>query len=49
MLVGDEFSSGKDVQSDEKILECVKATVETVYHPSCTCKFSWNVRVHLKS
>jgi len=33
-----EISPGKDVQSDEQILEWVAKDAETALHPSCTCR-----------
>jgi choline dehydrogenase len=35
---GDELAPGPDVQTDEEILEFVRAELESAYHPSCTCK-----------
>ncbi len=35
---GDELSPGIDAQSDAEIDAFVRDTVETAYHPSCTCK-----------
>jgi len=35
---GAEFAPGKDVQSDDEIIDWVKRTAETTYHPIGTCK-----------
>jgi choline dehydrogenase len=35
---GDEFRPGPSVQSDEQILDYVRAEAESVYHPVGTCK-----------
>ncbi|MBY5957379.1 choline dehydrogenase [Membranicola marinus] len=35
---GEELSPGKEVQTDEEILEWVAREGESAYHPSCTCK-----------
>lgn len=35
---GDEIQPGLDVQSDEQIDAFVRRTVESAYHPSCSCK-----------
>jgi len=35
---GGEVSPGPDVQTDEEILDWVRADGETALHPSCTCK-----------
>ena len=35
---GDEFKPGAQAQSDEEILEYVRAEAESVYHPVGTCK-----------
>ena len=34
----DEYMPGKDVQSDEKLLEFARNTGVTIFHPSGTCK-----------
>jgi len=35
---GEEVLPGKQVQSDADIDAFVRATAETAYHPSCTCR-----------
>jgi len=35
---GGEISPGRQVQTDEEILDWVAKDAETAYHPSCTCK-----------
>ncbi|MBL0373504.1 choline dehydrogenase [Rhizobium sp. KVB221] len=35
---GEEFMPGKSVQSDSEIDAYVRATAESAYHPSCTCR-----------
>ena len=35
---GGEISPGKEVSSDEEILDWVRKDAETALHPSCTCK-----------
>jgi choline dehydrogenase len=35
---GGELSPGKEVDSDEQILDWVRNDAETALHPSCTCK-----------
>ena len=35
---GEEMAPGKDIQTDEQILEYLKQTTTTVYHPIGTCK-----------
>lgn len=37
-LRGEEMAPGKDVQTDEQILEYLRNTTTTVYHPVGTCK-----------
>lgn len=37
-FMGKEISPGKDVQTDEEILDFVRREGESAYHPSCTCK-----------
>ncbi len=39
---GEELSPGKEVQSDEQILEWVAQDGESAYHPSCTCKMGYD-------
>ncbi|CZR68056.1 uncharacterized protein PAC_17955 [Phialocephala subalpina] len=38
ILVGEEVLPGKNVSTDEQILEWARGHVRTVYHASCTCK-----------
>jgi choline dehydrogenase-like flavoprotein len=35
---GAEVQPGSQVQSDEEILDFIRAKAETAYHPTCTCK-----------
>lgn len=35
---GDELSPGVDCRTDERLDEFIRATAETAYHPSCTCR-----------
>lgn len=35
---GDEFYPGKEIETDEQILNCIKESLQTVWHASCTCK-----------
>ncbi|MCY4589120.1 MAG: GMC family oxidoreductase N-terminal domain-containing protein [Alphaproteobacteria bacterium] len=35
---GDEYSPGTDVQSDDEILDYIRSTAETAYHPIGTCR-----------
>ena len=39
---GRELSPGKEVQTDEEILEWVAKDGESAYHPSCTCKMGYD-------
>lgn len=39
---GEELSPGKEVQTDEQILEWVAQDGESAYHPSCTCKMGYD-------
>jgi choline dehydrogenase len=39
---GRELSPGKQVQTDEEILEWVARDGESAYHPSCTCKMGYD-------
>ncbi|WP_186755865.1 choline dehydrogenase [Echinicola salinicaeni] len=39
---GEELSPGKDVQTDEEILDWVAREGESAYHPSCTCKMGYD-------
>ena len=35
---GGELSPGKEVESEEQILDWVRTDAETALHPSCTCR-----------
>jgi choline dehydrogenase len=37
-LKGEELKPGKAVQSDDEILDWIRGSAETAYHPTCTCK-----------
>ena len=37
-VMGDEFHPGPDCQSDEQMIQHIKDTVWTVFHPSSTCR-----------
>jgi choline dehydrogenase len=39
---GKELAPGKDIQSDEEILDFVAREGESAYHPSCTCKMGYD-------
>lgn len=39
---GEEISPGKEVQTDEEILDFVAREGESAYHPSCTCKMGYD-------
>jgi choline dehydrogenase len=39
---GRELSPGKQVQTDEEILDWIAADGESAYHPSCTCKMGYD-------
>lgn len=41
-LRGEELAPGKDVRSDEEILDFVAREGESAYHPSCTCKMGYD-------
>ncbi len=41
-LRGEELAPGKDVQTDEEILDFVAREGESAYHPSCTCKMGYD-------
>jgi len=41
-LRGAELAPGKDVQTDEEILDFVAKEGESAYHPSCTCKMGYD-------
>jgi choline dehydrogenase-like flavoprotein len=38
IVIGDEYSPGKDVQTDEEILDYIRNNVMTIWHAACTCK-----------
>jgi choline dehydrogenase-like flavoprotein len=38
IVIGDEYSPGKDVQTDEQILDYIRNNVMTIWHAACTCK-----------
>lgn len=35
---GEELKPGKEVQSDDEILDWIRGAAETAFHPTCTCK-----------
>ena len=37
-VIGEEFRPGPDCQTDEELIEHIKDTVWTVFHPSSTCR-----------
>jgi len=37
-ILGDEMAPGKEAQTDDELLDWVRATAETTYHPVGTCK-----------
>jgi choline dehydrogenase len=37
-VIGEEFMPGSDCQTDEEMIEHIKDTVWTVFHPSSTCR-----------
>ena len=37
-LKGEELKPGKEVQRDDEILDWIRGSAETAYHPTCTCK-----------
>jgi choline dehydrogenase len=37
-LKGEELKPGKDVQTDDEILDWIRGNAETAFHPTCTCK-----------
>ena len=41
-IVGHEIAPGPETQSDEDLLEWVRNTAETTYHPVGTCKMGSN-------
>jgi choline dehydrogenase len=41
-LRGTELAPGREVQSDEEILDFVAREGESAYHPSCTCKMGYD-------
>jgi choline dehydrogenase len=38
IVIGEEYFPGPEVQTDEQILETIRATVMTIFHAACTCK-----------
>ncbi|GFF54203.1 choline dehydrogenase [Aspergillus udagawae] len=38
IVIGDEYSPGEDVQTDEEILDYIRNNVMTIWHAACTCK-----------
>jgi choline dehydrogenase len=38
ILIGDEIAPGLGVQTDEQILESLRASASPAYHAACTCK-----------
>jgi choline dehydrogenase len=43
ILIGDEIAPGLGVQTDEQILESLRASASPAYHAACTCGFSQNL------
>ena len=39
---GEELSPGKEVKTDEQVLEWIARDGESAYHPSCTCKMGYD-------
>lgn len=39
---GEELSPGKEVKTDEEILDWIARDGESAYHPSCTCKMGYD-------
>ena len=37
-LVAEEIFPGRNVASDEQLLNCIRENASTVFHPSCTCR-----------
>ena len=37
-VIGEEFRPGPDCQTDEEMIQHIKDTVWTVFHPSSTCR-----------
>ena len=37
-VIGEEFMPGPDCQTDEEMIQHIKDTVWTVFHPSSTCR-----------
>jgi choline dehydrogenase len=48
-LRGTEIAPGKDVQTDEEILNFVAKEGESAYHPSCTCKMGYDEKAVVDS
>lgn len=38
IIEGPEVFPGDNVQTDAQLLEYIKETLTTIYHPSCTCE-----------
>jgi choline dehydrogenase len=38
IVIGEEYFPGPEVQTDEQILETIRASVMTIFHAACTCK-----------
>lgn len=38
VLIGSEYYPGREVESDEEILEYVRNNISPIWHPACTCK-----------
>lgn len=38
IVIGDEFFPGDEYETDAEILDIIRDTMMTLYHPSCTCR-----------
>lgn len=38
VIIGPEYDPGSHVQSDDDILDYIRDSVMTIWHPACTCK-----------